>query len=410
MKILKKILIFALILTIIPIFSGCTSGKSSLLIVAKPNKIVYEIGEKFDANGLTVESYNADGTTTKVCINEQEISSVDTSTAGEKVVEIKKDNLSTSFTIYVASVIIKETGQLKSVINASKDGDIIYIKQGEYKPVDESDESLYNIVVDKKLTIIGDGSKNTIVHGNFLIGAKEVNGSFLPLDNFEDFKLINVGLKLSSTIKDRYLKYEGSYENYDLYGAIKTFNSTNVYISNCSFEGFSYGINADNISNLTLLKNTFRNLKINAVKITNSIQNSSFYQNSFMDIGTSSLVMENSVQGNVGALYLSFNKKGNAGVIVSNNTFVRNGLLNGELIYATSGADELETNSSLTLTSGSYVNNSAIIFLVSTSDNNLDVGGVIISFNNFGTALNNIAFNTTNQNFVNQTGIIINDA
>ena len=407
MKIFKKIAIFAIILTFVPLFWGCSSGSTSLIITAKPNKIVYEIGEKFDYSGLSVESYNSDGTNTKVLLKEDEISAVDTSTSGEKTVTITKGNLSTTFTIYVASKVVSSKDDIKPAITSSADGDIIYIKQGEYKPDSETDESLYNIVINKKLTIVGDGAKKTIIHGNFLVGARDEGGDFLPMESFEDFKLINVGMRLNYTVKDRYLSYEGPYQKYDVFGAIKTFDSQKIFVSNCSFSGYSYAINATNISGLTLVNNMFRDIKINAVKVTNSIKNSVMTKNSFMDIGSSSLVMENSKQGNVGALFLSFKDSGNAGIIVASNTFVRTGLISGSLNYVSSGADELELDNKNSLTSGSYVNNSAIIFLVSTGQNNLDASGIIFASNNFGTALKNIAFNTTQENFINQTGVII---
>lgn len=410
MKNIKKIAIFALILTFIPFFCGCTSAKTSLLITAKPSKIIYELNEKFDSSGISVESYNVDGTTTKINVDQKDISQVDTSTAGEKIVEIKKDNLSTTFSIYVASVIVNNVSGLKSALKTSTDGDIIYIKKGEYRPADSMDESLYNMVVDKQLTIVGDGANESIIHGNFLVGASQIASDYVAIDSFENFKLINVGLKLDSSVKNRYLTFEGPYGSYDLFGAIKTFNSNKIFISGCSFNGFSYALNADNISGFTITNCTFRNIKINAIKVANSIKNSVISKNAFMDTGISSLVMENSTQGNVGAINLAFNKAENVGVIIASNTFVRTGLLAGKLVYVSAGADELELDEKLQLTNASYVNNSATIFLLSSAENNLNVSGIIISFNNFGTALKNICFNSTDQNFVNQTGVIINEA
>ncbi len=409
MKILKKMSIFLIFCFIVPLFSGCTSGSSSLMITAYPNKMVYQVGEKFDYSGLKMESYNTDGTNCNTFVSPDEIGEVDTSTAGEKKVKITKGDLSTTFSIYVASKVVEKASDLKQAIAESVDGDIIYIKKGVYKPSDTTDESLYNIVIDKKLTIIGDGNKSTILHGNFLVGAKNINGDYIALDNFEDVKFINLGFQLESTQKDKYLTFEGPYENYDLFGAIKTFNSKNVFISGCSFNGYAYGINSDNIENLTLIKSEFRNIKINAVKVTNDIKSSTIAKNIFMDIGSNSLVLDGTKQGNVGALYLSFNKKGNAGVIVASNTFVRIGLKTGGLIYANRGADELDAMENVSLISGSYINNSAIVFLVSSSENNLEVGGIILSANNFGQTMENIVFGTNKDNIINHAGVYINE-
>ena len=410
MKNMKKSVFLLIICLIIPLFAGCTSGGSSLFFTGFPNKIVYEIGESVNFNGLSIESLNNDGTTTKINLSEKDLPEIDTSSAGEKVVQINKGELSTTFTIYVANTVVNSKDQLKIAIQNASDGDIIYIKKGEYKPDNTTDESLYNIVINKKLTLVGDGESSTIIHGNFLVGAREESNGYLPLDKFSGVKFINLGFKLNSTVKDRYNEFEGPYGKYDVFGAIKTYNTNDVTIKNCSFVGFSYAVNADNISGLNLINNSFRNLKINAVRVNNDISNTVLTKNRFMDIGASSLVMENTKQGNVGALYFSFANDKNKGVIVANNTFVRTGLLTQKMVYNTSGADELETQENLALTKGSYVNNSAIVFLVSTSTNNLNISGVVFSNNNYGVALKNFAFNTTKDNFVNQTGVIISEA
>ena len=410
MKKVKKSVFLSIFCFIILFFTGCTSGASSLFFASLPEKIVYEVGEKVNLDGLCVKSYNSDGTTSKIMLGENDLPQIDTSLAGEKIVQINKGGLSTTFSIYVANIVVNGKEQLKNAIQNASDGDIIYIKKGEYVPSGATDESLYNIVVNKKITFVGDGANNTIIHGNFLVGAKEESNGYLPLDNFSGVKFINLGFKLNSTVNNRYNEFEGPYGKYDVFGAIKTYNTSDVTIKNCSFEGFSYAINSDNMSGLNLIDNTFRNLKINAVRINNDISNSMLLKNKFMDIGTSSLVMENSKQGNVGALFFSFASAQNKGVIVANNTFVRTGLITQELVYNTNGADELEAQENLLLTSGSYVNNSAIVFLTSTSTNNLNVSGVVFCNNNYGVARKNFAFNTTEDNFVNQTGVIISDA
>lgn len=409
MKKSKKIAFLLFFCLIVPFFTGCTSGSSSLYLTAYPNKIVYEIGDEVSFKGLKVESLNTDGTTCNVGVDLSKIDKVDTSSAGEKIVKVTKGDLSLTFSIYVANVVVKNKDELKQVLQNSNDGDIIYIKKGEYKPESVNDESLYNMLIDKKLTIVGDGNKNTIIHGNFLVGAKDIDGDYIPLENFEQVKFLNLGFKLDSEVQNGYLKYEGPYDNYDVFGAIKTFNSKNVTISNCCFSGYAYGVNSNRIEDLTLTKNTFKDIKINGVKVTESIKSSSIVKNIFMDIGQNSIAMENGKQAGVGALFLSFQDKGNAGVIISNNSFVRIALNQGTKIYANSGADELETDQDNKLISGSYINNSAIIFLVSASTNNLQVGGIIVSMNNYGQTLENIKFGTNSENLIDQSGVYINE-
>ncbi|MBQ0017430.1 MAG: bacterial Ig-like domain-containing protein [Clostridiales bacterium] len=392
------------------IFTGCTSGQVSLFFTSYPSKIAYEIGEEVSFDGLKVEALNTDGTTTVQSISKDEISEVDTSSFGEKTVKITKGQISTTFKIYVANKVVNSKDNLKTVIENANDGDIIYIKKGEYKPDNNEDGSLYNILVNKKVVIIGDGKNSTVLHGNFLVGASESLGAYIPLENFEDVKFLNIGFKLDGSIENKYINYEGPYGNYDLYGAIKTFNTSKVLISGCSFSGYSYGINANNIDNLTMINNDFKDIKINALRVSSNIENSTISKNNFINIGFSSIVMENNKQGFVSALYLSFYKKGNLGVIISNNNFSRIGLLNGGYVYCNPGADELEANEELKLTKMSYVNNSAIIFLVSSTENNLEAGGIILSSNNYGKTLENISFGTDENNLINQSGVIINEA
>ena len=143
--------------------------------------------------------------------------------------------------------------------------------------------------------------------------------------------------------------------------------------------------------------------------MTENIQNASICRNIFMDIGTNSIAMENGRQTVVGAMALAFNQKGNAGVIVANNSFVRIGLKTGEKIFTTSGADELELDTQNKIFNGSYINNSAIICLTSASTNNLQVSGIILSSNNYGQTLENIKFGLTKDNLISQSGVYINE-
>lgn len=409
---MKKLKIFAFLLAfcgIATLFSGCTSESSSLYLTAYPSRIVYEVGEEVSLFGLRIESLNTDGTTCNVSIKLDNIPKVDTSSAGEKLVKITKGDLSLTFSIYVANRVIESKDTLKQTLLDSQDGDIIYIKQGEYKPDSTTDDSLYNMVIDKQLTLIGDGSSKTVIHGNFLVGAQVVGEDYLPMESFENVKILNMGFKLDSKQNGNYLAFEGPYGKYDVFGAIKTFNSNNITVSNCIFNGFSYGINSTRIANLTLTKNTFKNIKVNAIKVTENIQNASICRNIFMDIGTNSIAMENGRQTVVGAMALAFNQKGNAGVIVANNSFVRIGLKTGEKLYTTSGADELELDTQNKIFNGSYINNSAIICLTSASTNNLQVSGIILSSNNYGQTLENIKFGLTKDNLISQSGVFINE-
>ena len=386
-------------------FSGCAFEPVGLVITNYPRQ-AYVKGESFSLDGLKIETINANGTMIRTYIDDSNISQVEMYSSGEKQIKIEKENLNISFNIYVADYVVDNKSQLKQTIENANDGDIIYIKQGEYKPDNSADESLYNIIINKKLVLIGDGKDKTVLHANFLVGASKIEDNYIGLNNFEDVKFLNIGFKLDSQIQNRYLNYEGPYQNFDLYGAIKTFDSQKIFVNNCSFFGYCYGINCDTVQDLTITNCIFEDIKVCAIKVNNDIKNSSIVKNSFRNIANSSLTMQNSKQGFVSALSLAFNKEGNAGVIVSANNFSHIGQYSKELLFATPGADELETMD-IKLTSGMYVNRSSAVYLYSSSKNNLAVSGIVFSSNNFSGTLGKIRFGTTKDNIINQTGIYV---
>lgn len=406
----KISLIFALLISATALFSGCAMNAVSYHITNFPNKIIYEIGEKPNYAGLKIETTNSDGTNTMVGLDGAEISKVDTSTSGEKKVFVKKGSFSTAFNIYVASVVVNDSDNLKEKFQSLVDGDVVYLKAGNYVPKSSSDESYKDIVINKSVTIIGDGRRATKIYGNFIVGANLNSGNYETMQNAKDVKIFNIGFKLYYSIKNGLVNYAGPYGKTDKNGAINAFDTKNLSIKNCSFDGYAYGILGNNLNGLTIENNSFRNILKNAIKTTKDTRNASIYKNVFMDIAKNIISSDNNSQSSLGAIELAFAQKGNAGVIVCKNTFTRIGLCDGGFVFYDEASKTFSEQTREKLKTSSYINNTAIITLLSSAENDLEVSGIILSTNNYGQALTNIRLNTTANNTIDQNGVIVTEA
>ena len=409
---MKKSVLFLLILSflVVPIFSGCSSGAVNYYLTSFPNKLVYEIGETPNYEGLKVETTNTDGTHSTVRLRDEDISNVDTSTSGVKKVFIRKNGLSTAFNIYVADIVITDSDNLKQKLSTAKDGDIIYLKAGNYLPKNNGDLSYKDVIVDKQLTIVGDGKKNTNFSGNFIVGATSDNENFTAIENFENVIFINVGFKLNSTVQDGFKNYSGPYGKTDYNGAIRAFNTKNLSVINCSFENYAYGIFGDDLQGLTVKNCSFRWIDKNAIKTTKNTRNATINKNIFMDIASNMISADGNTQSSLGPIELSFGSKGNVGVIIASNTFTRIGLLTGDAIYYDEKSKSFAESTREQLTKMSYINNTAIITLISSAEDDLEVEGIILSSNNYGQTAVNLRLNTTPENNIDQNGVMINEA
>ena len=403
-------LIFALLISTTALFSGCAMNAVSYHITNFPNKIIYEIGEKPNYAGLKIETTNSDGTNTMVGLNGAEISKVDMSTSGEKKVFVKKGSFSTAFNIYVASVVINDSDNLKEKFQSLVDGDVVYLKAGNYVPKSSGDESYKDIVINKSVTIIGDGRGATKFYGNFIVGANLKNSNFELMQNAKDVKIFNIGFKLNYAIKNGLVNYSGPYGKADKNGAINAFDTKNLSIKNCSFDGYAYGVLGNNLNGLTIENNSFRNILKNAIKTTQDTRNASIYKNVFMDIAKNIISSDNNSQSSLGAIELAFAQKGNTSVIVCKNTFTRIGPCAGGFVFYDEASQTFSEQTREKLKTLSYINNTAIITLLSSAENDLDVSGIILSTNNYGQALTNIRLNTTASNNIDQNGVIVTEA
>lgn len=402
----KIMLVFVVAFLSINIFSGCSSGAVNYYITNFPERLVYEVGEEVDLSGLKVESINSDGTNTMVSLKDAEISKVDTSTSGVKKVKISKGKLSTVYNVYVADIVITDSDNLKQKFASAQNGDIIYLKQGSYTPKNDSDTSYQNVVVDKSLIIVGDGKDKTKFAGNFIVGATETDGQFSPID-LSGIKFINIGFEIKYQQENGFLKYSGPYGKTDKNGALNIFNTSDILVYNCSFAGYAYGILGGSVEGLTVKNNSFKNILLNGIKTTKNTQNTTIFKNVFMDIASNVIASENQTQLATGCLELSFAKEGNAGVSIANNTFTRTGLSNKDVIYYDEQSKTYAQQTKEQIFKMSYINNSAIVTLRSSTIDDLLVDGIVLSNNNYGQTLTNIRLNTTSQDTIDQNGVMI---
>ena len=157
---------------------GCARGVLGYHIKNMPNRIVYQIGENVNFDGLAIETINIDGTHNTLRFLKDDIQPVDTSTAGKKKVVVEKNNISVSFDVFVANVVVNDSDNLKEIFSTLNNGDIVYMRAGNYLPKTADDTTYKDIVINKSITIVGDGQNKTVFGGNFVVGAN-FDGNFL---------------------------------------------------------------------------------------------------------------------------------------------------------------------------------------------------------------------------------------
>ncbi len=403
----KFMSIFLIAIFSFGVFSGCARQGVSHQITHYPTKLVYQVGETPNFDGLKVETINNDGTHTMLRFSKEDISAVDTSTPGTKKVEVTKGDMSVAFNIYVANVVVNDSDDVKSIFESLNDGDIVYLREGEYSPQNASDTRYKDIIINKSITLVGDGINKTKFFGNFIVGANFDGSVFTKIDNFEDVKFLNIGFKLDYEIKNKIVTYSGPYGSTNSNGAIRCFDTKKMLISGCSFDGYGYGILADNVSGYTITNSMFKNIFHNAIMITTDISNSSINKNIFIDVAKNVVAFENNTQSWLGAIYLNFATEGERGVIISKNNFNRIGIHNAEIVFFDDASKQKASNTTNNLFRGSYINNSAAIILLSSSEDDLEISGIILSNNNYSGTFESIYMGAKSANTINQSGVFI---
>ncbi|MBO7508581.1 MAG: hypothetical protein J6T39_02950, partial [Clostridia bacterium] len=242
--------------------------------------------------------------------------------------------------------------------------------------------------------------------GNFIIGAN-FDGNFLSqIDGFKDVAFLNLGFKLDYNIKNSFIEYLGPYGKTDNFGAIRCLEMQNMSFSNCSFDGYGYGILAETLNGLTITNCEFKHIQKHAIKTTKNTRNTSIFKNVFMDIGTNIISFDDEKQSNIGALHLSFADEGECGVSVCKNVFVRIAQHTGEVIYFDDNSKRQAKIGAENLFKMSYIANSAVITLLSSTTDDLAVKGLVLGSNNYGDSLQILYLGAYGNNTINQASII----
>lgn len=385
--------------------TGCSSGVVGIYIEEAPTKCVYKLNEKIVLKGAKIKGINADGTTRKIRANNNNIENkVDMSTKGEKTVIINVDNNRTSFTIYIPHYVLTPQDDLKQIISQANNGEIIYLTKGVYENSEQNLQKYKDVIVNKSLIFIGD-KEETVFSGNFIVGNNNLQET-LDLNKVEFY---NINFSLKNTSNNGLITYPKPYYN-TIVCAIDANDTKGLYVKNCEFEGYSYAIKMNNAEYLSVIKNRFKDIKISALKTQTSTKNTTVYKNVFMDICENTLYLnENGQQNYMAAIDFAFNSEQNSGTIIANNTFARIGSKTSDFVAVNEQSKQENINQNIKLNKLSYVNNTAIIILRSSNKSNLKTRGIILSNNSYGTTLNNIIFGTKEDDFLNESAVIINN-
>lgn len=176
-------------------------------------------------------------------------------------------NAFVNITINFAKVKNNNTGvgysTIQDAINASSNGDVLYVKNGIYNE---------EITISKRISLIGESSQNTMIRGS---GASDSKGAYITAD------YVNIyNLKI-----DRF--WCGIYLNS---------NSNNTIISN-TITNNTYGISLSLSTNNNITSNTITNSG-NGIYLYNS-KNNSIMSNAITSSSDVGIFLENSLNNNI---------------------------------------------------------------------------------------------------------------
>ena len=129
----------------------------------------------------------------------------------------------------------------------------------------------------------------------------------------------------------------------------------------------------------------------------------------YADISKNVISFDGEKQSDTGAILLNFEAAGQKGVIICKNVFTRIALHDGEVVYYDDNSKEQAEAIKTGLFSMSYVNNSSVVSLLSSTQDDLAVTGVVLSSNNYGQTLQNLNMGAKGKNTINQNGVITLD-
>ena len=124
-----------------------------------------------------------------------------------------------------------------------------------------------------------------------------------------------------------------------------------------------------------------------------------------MDIATNVVAFDDSRPITTGAISLSFATEGQKGVLVCKNIFTRIALHDANVVYFDEQSKIASNTTDINLFKMSYMKNSAVISLFSSTTDDLRATGIILSSNNYGQTLQTIYLGA-NGKTVSQNGVI----
>jgi len=137
--------------------------------------------------------------------------------------------------------------KIQDAINASSDGDTVFVYNGTY---------LVNIVINKKINLVGENNSNTIIDGNMVV--EYVVRVLTDSVNISDFKIINAG------------------------DGIQIYSNNNTITKNDLEDNIGFGIAVYSGCNNIIYNNIIRN-NAGGVLLHSNCQNNLIKENSIID-------------------------------------------------------------------------------------------------------------------------------
>lgn len=391
MKKIKFVIISVLFLCTF-FLTGCTYEMVDLYIYKMPNRIVYEIGEKLDTTGIELKGIKTDSALNKIYKNKANFSGFDSSTTGKKEIIVSYGNFTSSFYVYVANKVANNEDELNEILTSLEDNDIVLIKEGNYNLPTGIKIDASNVVIG------GQGKDKTKLNSFCIIGGTLENGQISFLGDVTNVSIIGLKLETTSRVVDRKISFDNPNYNLNLAGInAKSIDGLNIVA--CEITGFSYGILVETLNNAMITGNNLEKILVGAIYVTNSIEDSTISKNIIKDIGQSVLYIDEGEQQYIFGLNLAFNSEENTGVSIYKNSISKIALKGDKVNFLQEKTDKINSNIN-------YFSKSSAIIVRSSGKNNLQTKGISIFFNSVGSCLNNILYNTTENDKLNSSSIM----
>ena len=293
--------------------------------------------------------------------------------------------------ISATAIIVDDDGDgdyttIQEAINNAYPGDIIYIWSGIYNET---------ILVNKSLSLIGNGTSNTIITHTITLTANFINITGLTLTKCGSGSTKR-GLNLQSAQNCNISN--NNFSDLDCKGIYLESSSNNIFFNNI-FSNFEYGMGLYHSSNNTFIENTFFDMHFRGFRFEHSQENKLIY-NKFSNVFSSEINFYNSNENIINNNNFSKNMK--IGLHSSNFNIVdKNIFMNDSYIEITYSHSNIICNNTCLENSGVSLVDSYSNLL----ENNLCIDGFGIPLKN---SFSNLILNN-NCSSNKDTGIILWD-